>query len=407
MLKKPIFNTVIQILGKGIMVALALFSTGWLTRKMGVDVYGKFTLISAVFLLLDAMADFGLRIIGVRELALAENEKKKEKMFNQMVWLRWMMTGGAFIIGLGMILWWPDFRNIKLAALLSLSMIWMTSLAGSLEIVYQERMKMMLKVVMDVMFPLLFVVIILVYPGKTTLVTVMAMYLVARFISLAIGWIGARVRNFKFEFDGKEIKRLFKETWPMGVYLIVFTSYDRAVDSLLISRFMGAKEVAWYGLAYKVYVNLLQPAYFFVNSVFPLMSSKSEDKRKLFNVSLGLLFAGVALMIPLVYLLAPWMISMLAGSGFEPSVGALRILIWATLFSYVGHLFGFTLISRKGQKSMLYLGIIVLVFNITMNLWLIPRMGIYGAALVTVMTEALGCALMGWSLRRTVLAQRS
>jgi O-antigen/teichoic acid export membrane protein len=88
-------------------------------------------------------------------------------------------------------------------------------------------------------------------------------------------------------------------------------------------------------------------------------------------------------------------------------VGALRILIWATLFSYVGHLFGFTLISRKGQKSMLYLGIIVLVFNITMNLWLIPRMGIYGAALVTVMTEALGCALMGWSLRRTVLAQRS
>jgi len=292
--------------------------------------------------------------------------------------------------------------TMKLAAILSLSMIWLTSTAGSLEILFQARMRLGNKVIMDVLFPLLFLMILGLVRDRVELVGVMIIYLVARTVSLGYGLVAAKIKNFKWSLDKTRIKQLIRESWPMGVYIIIFTAYDRAVDSLMISRLLGVKEVAWYGLAYKVYINLLQPAYFFVNSVFPLLSVKTGSKRILFNRSFLVLIAGVAIVIPTIYGLAPWIVSVLAGSGFEPAAGVLRTLVWAVLFSYLGHLFGFTLISRNGQKKMLPIGITILIFNILMNWWLIPKMGVTGAAWVTVMTEALGCGLMGFYLLKSV-----
>jgi len=402
MFKRSIINTIIQVVGKGLMVLIALVTTAWLTRRLGAEVYGKLTLISAVFLLLDAGADFGIKIIGVREMVTEETEKGKEKIFSQIVILRWILTGIAYVVGLIMIGTWSSFETVKLAAVLSLTMIWMTSTVGSLEIIFQSRMRMGDKVIMDVLFPLLFLVIFGSWKGGLGLEGVVVIYLVARALSLGYGLVAAKIKNFEWKIDKKLITHLLAETWPMGVYLIVFTSYDRAVDSMMISHYMGVKEVAWYGLAYKIYINLLQPVYFFVNSIFPLLSAKKGSKKKLFNWSLIMILGVVSAMIPIVYWLAPWMVNVLAGPGYEPAVTALRWLIWATLFSYLGHLFGFTLISRNGQKSLLVMGGVILVFNITMNWWLIPKMGIVGASVVTVMTEALGCLLMGIALLRTV-----
>ena len=97
------------------------------------------------------------------------------------------------------------------------------------------------------------------------------------------------------------------------------------------------------------------------------------------------------------------MVQVLGGAEFETSVGILRILILAMIFAFYNHLIGFTLISKGGQKAMLNLGLVVLLFNVGMNLWAIPRYGVYGAAGVTVLTEAVSLILMGrklWSMRK-------
>jgi O-antigen/teichoic acid export membrane protein len=188
----------------------------------------------------------------------------------------------------------------------------------------------------------------------------------------------------------------------MGVYMLVFTGYDRAIDSLMIDKFIGIKEVAFYGLAYKIYSNLVQPAYYFVNSIFPLLSGKTENKRKLFKWSVLIIFLVLIIGIPIAYLLAPLAIQILAGSGFGLSIKVLRILLVALFFSYLSHLIGFTLIAKGGQKQILVLGLITLVFNFIGNLLAIPRFGIVGAAWVTGASEALACGLMILALKRKV-----
>jgi len=404
MFKKSLWNTWVQILAKVVTVLISLVVTGLLTRKLGPISYGSYTLITSVFLLLDSLADFGSKVIGVREAANNEGETRK-KIYGQLILIRLLTTLGAFVIGLFFIFKFRGLENIKIEALLALIMIWFTSIAGSLEIVFQTELKMGLKVLVDILFPFLFLISLLLWRGNITLMWVFGAYLLTRIISLVWGWklFKKILGDFKFTFLNKKYAADFlRMSWPMGVYMLVFTGYDRAVDSLMINRFIGMKEVAFYGLAYKIYSNLIQPAYYFVNSIFPILSGKHDKKRELFKISFLLILAGLIILIPLVYIFAPLMIKVLAGDGYESSIKVLRVLLIALIFAYVSHLVGFTLIARGGQRVMLKMGITALVVNFVANLIMIPKFGIMGAAWVTVLTESLMCILMILALKKTV-----
>jgi len=403
MLKKSLFNTWVQILAKGITVLISLVTTGLLTRKLGADVYGSYILVTSVLLLLDSISDFGTKVMGVKEASGKEN-KERNQLFMQVTWARLLTTLFAFVLGVILIFTWGGFAEIKSEVFIALMMIWFTSVAGSLEIIFQTELRMGLKVVIDVLFPLIFLIVLLVWHEPISLMWVFGVYLIARILSLSIGWklLKRVLGTFKLEILNKKFVFSFlRESWPMGVYMLIFTGYDRAIDSLMIDKFIGIKEVAFYGLAYKIYSTMVQPAYYFVNSIFPILSGKSENKKNLFKWSIWIVLGALVVLIPLAYLLAPLMVTVLAGSGYEPSITVLRILLIPLFFSYINHLFGFTLIAKGGQKQILFLGLVVLVVNFIGNLLMIPRFGIIGAAWVTGFSEALACVLTILALRKT------
>ena len=401
MFKRLAVNTGVQILGKAAMVLVSLITTGILTRKLGIEVYGQYIFITSILIFFDSLADFGTSIMGVREASREEGEKQVKIWTNAMI-SRLLMAGLSLILGIIFIFFWNDFREIRTEAILAWVMILFTSLAGSLGIVWQTKIRMEIKVLVEVMFPTIFLLCLWFYGGNISLKWVFGTYLLARIITLAWGWwLGRGTIDFRL-IDKKLISKLLKISWPMGIYLLVFSAYDRAVDSLMIQRFLGASEVAWYGLAYKIYGVLIQPAYFLVNGIFPMLSKREKQSapNNLFKTSAIVLFLSSILIILGVWVMAPTMVFLLAGNEFAASVGVLRILIVALLFAYMGHLVGFTLISKEGQKDMLGLGLIILVFNLIGNLMAIPRYGIMGAAIVTVFTEILSLGLMSYRLKK-------
>jgi O-antigen/teichoic acid export membrane protein len=404
MLKKPILNTLIQVGGKAVTVLLSLVTTAVLTRRLGVMVYGNYMLITSVFLLFDSLADFGTKVIGVREASRTTGEERKN-IYIQVAWFRLITSLSAFVAGLGLIIFWSGFATVRWEALIALSMISFTAMAGSLEIIFQTEMRMGVKVWMDILFPLIFVVMMLVWPKEINLIWVFTVYLVARIVSLGLGFglIKRIIGKVKIEPGNLSFfKSFLKETWPMGIYMILFSGYDRAVDSMLIRQFIGPEKLAFYGLAYKIYGNLIQPAYFFVNSIFPIMSAKETNRRNLFWKSTGLIIMGMLIVAPMVYWLAPWIIQVLAGNQFGESVLILRILLIAMIFAYISHLVGFTLIAKGGQKQILVIGLMSLAINIIGNLIAIPRFGIEGAAWITVLTEGLASVWMIIALKRSI-----
>ncbi len=395
-------NTLVQVVGKAVAVGVGLITTGMLTRRLGADIYGGFILISSLFVFLDSMADFGTKIIGVREASGVEGWERESKWV-QVGWLRLFLSGVSFLLGLVVVNSWGGFALMRKEAILGLTMIFFTSIAGSIEIIWQTKMRMELKVIIESSFPLLFLMLLWFGDGRVTLWLVFVFLLVARVVSLGLGLLAIKllgVIKTIGKIDKTEVRRLLKESWPMGVYLLVFASYDRAVDSLMIERLAGIREVAWYGLAYKIYATLLQPVYFYVSSIFPLMSSKLTDKKKLMSYSKLIIGGSLLVGLPLAYWLSPWVVEVLAGSEFLPSVAIFRILLLAMSFSYLNHLWGFNLIAKKGQSQMLQVGLIALVTNVGLNLIIIPRFGIIGAAWVTVATEAISFLGVRWFLAR-------
>ena len=402
MLKIPLLNTLVQVLGKMVTVLISLVVTGVLTRKLGSEVYGQYILITSAFILLDSLADFGTKIMAVK--MASEDKKRREIIWIQAGWLRIMLSSVAFGLGLLFVGLFPGLETIRVEALVALVMIWFTSVAGSLEIVWQTKMEMGRKVLVEVLYPSLFLGMLWTTKMEVNLLWVFGSYLVARIISLCLGLIQERKLIGKIvKVDKKTVWEILKNSWPMGVYLLIFTGYDRAVDSLMLERMLGTREVAWYGLSYKIYSSLLQPVYFFVSSIFPLLSSKMKEKAKLFKWSAFIIGGGATLAMIFTYTQAPWMIRVLGGEEFGASVGILRILIVAMVFAYYNHLIGFTLISKGKQKEMLKLALIVMLFNISANLVFIPIFGVYGAAGVTGLTEMLSLGLMGgrlWKITR-------
>jgi O-antigen/teichoic acid export membrane protein len=242
-----------------------------------------------------------------------------------------------------------------------------------------------------------------------TVEKVMTVYLIARGVSLfgGVWWerMDLRKKTDIGKLNWQKIRRLGEMSWPLGLYILVFTSYDRAVDSIMINHFWGAEAVARYGLAYKIYGSLIMPAYYLMNSTFPLLA-KSESKKEAKKVARGLMGAIGAGIVVGTMILAPFIINKLAGPGYEEAVVVLRILMVALVFSFLGHLWGFGLIAEGGQGEMLKLGVVALGINVGLNWWLIPYFGIYGAAGVTVITEAVGSGLMGWYLRKKVISNQ-
>ncbi len=405
MIKGVIRNTAVQTLGKVVMVLVSLVTTGILTRRLGVNGYGAFTLTTSIFLLIDSLADMGTRMIGVREAAKCENWKSKKKVLVNVFILRKILALAAFVLGLGLVAWYPGFEGFRWWALVALGMSLMTSLAGDEEIVFQTEARLDLKTIMDVLYPIGFLVMAIFLGDNLSLGWAFLGYLISRIISIGVGWKLMLVKIKKIDFgdwrDVVETKlwwKLLKQSWPMGVYMLVFIGYDRAADSMMIRAFWDETYVASYGLAYKMYSNLITPAYFLASAVFPIMA-KNQEK----NVTRKSLFvAGLMILsiVPIVYFLAPWMVQILAGSDFDMAATVLRILLGALVFSYINHIVGFRLISKEGQKELLWLGVSALVINISLNWIFIPKYGIISAAWVTVWTEAVMLLMTLISLRK-------
>jgi O-antigen/teichoic acid export membrane protein len=130
-----------------------------------------------------------------------------------------------------------------------------------------------------------------------------------------------------------------------------------------------------------------------LTSVFPLLSSYAAtgDARlrgtiqRAWDVFLigGLpLAAGGAL-------LAPQIVELAGGEDFDGSITPLRILLAAGALSFVNGLFGYALIAIERQRGALWLNVSGLVFNVGLNLILVPEYGIVAAAIVTVASEIL------------------
>lgn len=171
-------------------------------------------------------------------------------------------------------------------------------------------------------------------------------------------------------------------------------------DLIALRFFRDSTAVGWYSSGYALVSFLSNLGVTFAYSVLPALArlgTGQPGERALYQLSLSV---SAALTLPLAVggaLLAPGLIMLVYGAGFEPAAAPLALLLVSVPLTWIRLVCQMALVSRGLQREVLAATAIGSAAAVVLDLALIPRYGMLGAAAATVAAEVL----------RTVLLQRT
>lgn len=185
-------------------------------------------------------------------------------------------------------------------------------------------------------------------------------------------------------FDKDIAKRFGRIAIPFAL-AAVFARVYGYVDSIILSKLAGHEAVGWYSVPYKITFAFQFIPLALVASLYPRLSEYfATDKSKLM-VALTQSLSYLALTsFPIaigIAVLARPIVLMLYGPSYEPSILPLQLLVISLIFSFASFPLGALLNACNKQATQTTIVGVVMVFNIILNLTLIPRFGATGAAI--------------------------
>jgi O-antigen/teichoic acid export membrane protein len=197
--------------------------------------------------------------------------------------------------------------------------------------------------------------------------------------------------NKKLVFDKNIAKQMIKDSWPLMFTTFAGVLYLQ-IDQVLIKYYLGFEQVGIYATAVKIIMLLYVIPTILSNILYPRIMqwhkelSNTEYIKKM-NLIYFFNFLIAILILSFFILFGEWIMLFLFGEEFVASVEVLLIYSFGLIFVFFAANNNKLLMIDNLQKLMLGRNILGLILNIILNIILIPKCGINGAAYATVITE--------------------
>ena len=191
---------------------------------------------------------------------------------------------------------------------------------------------------------------------------------------------------FSWIFDSKLAKHLIRHSWPLAFSAILVSVYMK-IDQLMVENYLGTGALG----IYSTVVSLSESWYFIpvaiVTSVFPAIMNARRDDPKRYQKRLQNMYdimVWISLSVAIIMTFAsPIIYHIVYKPEFWDGAPVLSVHVWAGIFVFLGSASGQFLIAEGYTKlSMLRTGMGALA-NVILNILWIPKYGIMGAALAT------------------------
>ncbi len=395
--KKIAQNFLISFGGRFAAGALGVVSVALITRTIGTDGFGAYSTVLAFLYIFSVCADFGLYPLLAREIARPDADEAR--VISVIFSTRLLLLSASLALSFAVVAFMPYSGVVKWGVVVAALGFAFQSLSGVLMGVFQKHLKTAIPAIADIAARViqLAAAAYLFYTGGSFL-HFLAVFTVGGAVQFFI--VCAYVRRqapFQLVFRKEAFARTMKESWPMAVSAMLVLVYFKG-DTLLLSLVRTPHEVGVYGVAYKILENIIFFPIMFVGLVMPLLSKYFIENTTMFRAVFQKTFDFLAIIVvPLaaggIYL-APSIVRILAGGGFEEAALPLRILLVAIVFIFFGALFGSTIIAIHKQKKVMWVYGAAATLNIAANLYLISRYSYIGAAVTTAGTELVVSSLM-------------
>lgn len=403
--KKVAYNTIVQMIGRGIITIISLGILWYLARYLGVEGYGQYTLIFAYLALFGIFVDFGLFLLQVR--AITKEPEKESYILGNIFGLKLTLSVLVFACAIGVSYLVYDNPLITTGILIGAISQATLTLALVPTSLFQARLQMQKVTLINVITRIVYFGLIL--WGINTnvgLLGIVGIVAVSNLLNFFAQWIWAsHISKIIPLFDFKYWLSFMKEALPVGVVIILAMIYFR-IDMVMLGAMQSSYDVGIYGAPYKVVEVILTIPTIFMSSVFPIMTRALVDNkeralrifRKSFDfmslTALPLAFGALMVGTPLMVLVA--------GEDFVASGLVIKLLIWAVALSFFVATFNYSIIAADKQKVLVLPYLIATIFNVVANFIVIPIYSYTGAAITTIATEVIVLVWVGIIVYKTL-----
>jgi O-antigen/teichoic acid export membrane protein len=214
-----------------------------------------------------------------------------------------------------------------------------------------------------------------------------------------------RGRAVKLRISRQMAWGLLLQAWPLALTGILTSIYIN-VDRVLIKHLLGNVSAGKYAVVVSISTALYFVPIAFGQSFYPSLVESRRDTalyhRRLQQAFDVLLWAAVAIALPITLLAEPLM-HFLYGAPYEGSGAALAILIWSAVFTFLGLVTSYWLVAENLQRIYPVRIFASLCTCVLLDFVLIPRWGIRGAAVATVVAQLVSSTVVYAFTRQTRL----
>jgi len=397
--KKYFANTSWLFAEKILRMTVGLFVGIWVARYLGPDRFGLLSYAQSFGGLFSAIATLGLDGIVVRELV--KHSEKESELLGTAFYLKLI---GAFLTLIVLYIAIHFTSNDTYTKILIFIIASATIFQAFNVIDLYFQAKVMSKyVVFANSFTLLIssLVKIILIINQAPLIA-FAWMVVLDSLVMALGyvyWYFKVKKEFflrKIEFKFKIAKQLLKDSWPLVLSGMVIAIYMR-IDQVMIKEMLDNKAVGNYAAAVR-----LSEAWYFIpmviaSSLFPAIINAKKQSEELYYKRLQKLYdlmvwMAIAIALPMTFL-SDWVVNLLYGSQYNQAGGVLMIHIWAGIFVFLGVASSKWFIAENLQKFSFYRTLTGAILNIILNIILIPKYNIKGAAIATLISQGVASYL--------------
>jgi len=397
--KNTFWLSVSTVVNKLLALALVIYAA----RVLGAEEYGQFTFALAFVSLLMIFATFGLQPIVTREFA-REEEKKEE--FYSILSLKLVLAFCTFLLILATSFFVAQAHEIRIVILALGLFFLLNGFIGICYSFFHARQKMEYEAWFETLQTILIIAlglfVLFRFPSPANLSYA---YVAAGFVSLVamFAFFHFKIFPLKLQWDFLVWKKFLKMAWPLALIGLFGVIYSYT-DSVMLGAWNMLEETGWYNAAYKIVTASLVPMGFVGAAFYPALSKFSKESamqlQAAWNHELEIM---IVLALPLVaggMVLASNIIYSFYSVAFAPSILALQILILTAGFVFLYRPFYDVLIVLNQQTKTFWITVAGALLNVALNLILIPKYSLYGAAVATVATHFLVLLAMLFFVKR-------
>ena len=388
-------------------VIFPLITMPYVTRVLQTSGYGKYNFGSSIVSYFILLAGLGISDYSIREGARVRDDKAKFQKFSEEVFtINLLSTIVSYAVLFALLLFSKKLLDYRLLIIVqSIPIILNTLGCDWVNSVYEDFFYITVRyIVMQILsVALLFVFVrtaddYVMYALVTTIASaggnILNIFYVRRYFRLKI------TGNMNLKQHIKPIMMLFFNTIASTIYV--------NSDTTMLGYLQDETAVGIYGLATKIYLVIKQLLNAIVMVALPRLSAYlgNGDEKK-YNELTNKIFSTICtLVVPAVFgmfVLSKEIVVIIGGNEYNSGVKALKILSVALFFSVLSVFYCCAiLLPYKQEKICLMASSISAVINVLLNFWLIPIISYNGAAITTLISEALILVIYIISSRKLV-----